>query len=119
MQLRPSRFRRLLFRHTPSVRPRVRVPHRMQVTALQQARARAFEDAGAVRKELQDQLNTEEGKALQVGGYGCVEGGGGVRGEGGEGGGDKKKGGGGGLTIGCAGDGGPVQHGGGQGAAGG
>lgn len=66
MQLRPSRFRRLLFRHTPSVRPRVRVPHRMQVTALQQARARAFEDAGAVRKELQDQLNTEEGKALQV-----------------------------------------------------
>lgn len=37
-----------------------------QATAVQQARARAMEDASAVRKELQDQLNMEESKALQV-----------------------------------------------------
>ncbi|KAG2448875.1 hypothetical protein HYH02_006224 [Chlamydomonas schloesseri] len=35
-------------------------------TAVQQARARAMEDASAVRKELQDQLNMEESKALQA-----------------------------------------------------
>ncbi|PNH07977.1 hypothetical protein TSOC_005506 [Tetrabaena socialis] len=35
-------------------------------SAIQQARARAHEDASAVRKELQDQLNMEESKALQA-----------------------------------------------------
>ena len=38
----------------------------LQSSAVQQARARALEDASAVRKELQDQLNMEESKALQV-----------------------------------------------------
>ncbi|KAG2501135.1 hypothetical protein HYH03_000953 [Edaphochlamys debaryana] len=46
-------------------------------TAVQQARARAQEDAAAVRKELQDQLNMEENKAIQVGpGAGPAGGGG-------------------------------------------
>ncbi|KXZ47084.1 hypothetical protein GPECTOR_38g321 [Gonium pectorale] len=36
------------------------------LSAVEQARARALEDAGAVRKELQDQLNMEESKALQA-----------------------------------------------------
>ncbi|GIL71982.1 hypothetical protein Vretimale_589 [Volvox reticuliferus] len=35
-------------------------------SAVQQARTRALEDASAVRKELQDQLNMEESKALQA-----------------------------------------------------